>query len=276
MSSVLRLTPKYNLTRLGLVAKRRIQEEWPREIEEWDRNEKHLSALCEWNALVRQADDVEEHPGEEVNIVEPCAAIRFGADCGMPDILPAAFYHLSRLSPIYDRVHRSPNDLAGYQRSQSYWLDGGRSANRTLLISQDFERLYTGKGKIRNWVEDFMDSGWKSELLPGCAEVDSGCAAMSDGWAIYWSREIEPMLVQLLYEDGMDVLEWLRWTQDRVGEDAQLCNECCSGLREVLGLARKLFWRSLPKFFGLERPKFWGGLWKEDAANYETETSEPW
>ncbi|KAG9046115.1 hypothetical protein FS837_005042 [Tulasnella sp. UAMH 9824] len=276
MSSVLRLTPKYNLTRLGPIAKRQIQEEWPREIEEWDRNEKQLSALCEWNALVRQADDVEEYPGEEVNIVEPCTAIRFGTDCGMPDILPAAFYHLSRLSPIYDRVHRSPNDLAGYQRSQSYWLDGGRSANRTLLSSQDFERLYIGKGEIREWIEDFVDSGWKSELLLGCAGADLGCAAMSDGWAIYWSSKIEPMVVQLLCEDGMDVLEWLRRAQDCVGEDAQLCNECCSQLREAIGMARKVFWMSLPKFFGLERPKFWGGLWKEEAANHETDASGPW
>ncbi|KIO28776.1 hypothetical protein M407DRAFT_229333 [Tulasnella calospora MUT 4182] len=276
MSSILRLAPKYNLTRLAPIAKRRIQEEWPREIDGWDRNEKHLSAMCEWNALVRQTDDVEQHPGEEVDIIEPCAAIRLGTDSGMPEILPAAFYHLSRLSPIYDRVHRSQNDLVGYQRSQSYWLDGGRSADREILSSQDFEKLYIGKGEIRNWVEDFMDLGWKSEHLLDCSGADLECAAMSVGWRIYWSREIEPMIVQLLCEDGMDVLEWLRSTQGRVGEDGQLCSGCCSQIREAIGLARKTFWRSLPKFFGLKRPKFWGGLWKEEAVNYGTEVSVSW
>lgn len=270
MSSILRLAPKYNLKRLAPIAKRRILEEWPTEVEGWDRNEKQLNALCEWNALVRQADEVGQHHGEEVDIVEPCAVIRLGTDYGIPDVLPSAFYHLSRLSTIYDRVRRGQNDASGYQRSQSYWLDGGRSANRELLTSEDFWKLYVGKAEIRRWVENFMNSGWKSEHLSDCPGADLGCAVRSDGWKAYWSREVEPNIVDLLQEDGMDVLDWLQRAHYYVSEGGQLCSGCRGQIGEVMGLARAKFWKALPEFFQLKTPRFWGGEWTDESENYET------
>ncbi|KAG8950641.1 hypothetical protein FRC04_007265 [Tulasnella sp. 424] len=270
-SSILRLAPKYNLKRLSPIAKRRILEEWPTDIKWWDRNEKQLNVLCEWNALVRQADEVgQHHEEEEVDIVEPCAVIRLGAACGIPDVLPSAFYDLSRLSTIYDRVPRGQNDSSGYQRSQSYWLDGGRSANRELLTSDDFWKLYVGKAEIRRWVEEFMNSGWKSERLSGCPGADLGCAAKSDGWKAYWSREVEPCIVDLLQEDGMDVLDWLQRAHYYVGEDEQLCGDCRGRIGEVMELARAKFWKALPEFFQLKTPRFWGGEWTDESENYET------
>ncbi|KAG9016793.1 hypothetical protein FRB90_002126 [Tulasnella sp. 427] len=273
LSSILRLTPKYSLRRITPLAKRRLQEEWPRDIEEWDRNERQFDAMGEWNAYVRQAEESSRdgHPGEEVDVVEPCSVIRLGTDHGLVDILPAAFYDLSRTSPIYDRKGRGRTDMIGYQRARSHWMDGGRSANRALLTPIEFGKLCAGKGAIRQWVADIMTSGWSSEHLVSCPQLDWECAGKPEDWKAYWSQEIEPPMLDLLQEDGMDVLSWLKGIQADVAGDARLCNSCRARIAHSINQARRDFWDCLPQFFCLKRPSFWNGEWTDEVLSYDSE-----
>lgn len=68
----------------------RIEADWPLTLEEWDRFEEttHPKKPYDWDYC----------PRWETLLLEPVAAIRLARAHDIPQILPAAFYHLSKIS----------------------------------------------------------------------------------------------------------------------------------------------------------------------------------
>ncbi|TDL27772.1 hypothetical protein BD410DRAFT_893958 [Rickenella mellea] len=126
---VLKLATKYDFRKL----RRRIIEQyipaWPDTLMEWDHLEQTMST---WR---RDFNTIAPAYLDEV-FPEPGGAVRLARECNIPEILPAAFYSLSRISEEDDwnRYHRSMGvsdcDLDALN-------DGKRTAHWHMLSIKD-------------------------------------------------------------------------------------------------------------------------------------------
>ncbi|KIO28781.1 hypothetical protein M407DRAFT_22039 [Tulasnella calospora MUT 4182] len=265
MSSIIRLSRKYLLLRLAPAAMFRIRSDWPTTLEEWDKNDLQVVAITRWNAQVRDgSQDGGSRLGPEDLLVEPCRVIRFARQENILEILPAAFYHLSRLSSLND-PHRPRSCIEGRKRAHGYWMGGGRYATRSVLTPADWDTLMIGKAEIRAWFVNFRQYGWQSIHATNCGADDpSSCVLSSQGgWKNYWDEVIGVQTRKILAQDGLDVMEVLQVLRHVVLYDENLCSGCRVQAGKIVGCARTEFWDCLPDFFRLKRPNPWGGIWME-------------
>lgn len=266
MSSIIRLSRKYLLLRLAPAAMFRIRSDWPTTLEEWDKNELQILAIARWNAQVRyESQEGRSRLGPEDHLVEPCRVIRFARQENIPEILPAAFYHLSRISSL-NGLHRPDSGNESLIRAHGYWTDGGRYATRSVLTPADWDTLMIGKAEIRAWFVNFRKYGWQSIHANNCGASDPNSCVLSsqEGWKSYWEEAIEVLTRKALAQDGLDVMEILQDLRDAVHHDENLCPACRIQARNIIGCARTDFWYCLPDFFRLKRPNPWGRVWIEE------------
>ena len=71
-----------------------LECDWPQSLRQWDNLEDEIAML--------ESSWMNQSPPPSIHLddclPEPAAAIRLARECDVPNILPAAFYHLSRLS----------------------------------------------------------------------------------------------------------------------------------------------------------------------------------
>ncbi|KAG9040298.1 hypothetical protein FS837_000826 [Tulasnella sp. UAMH 9824] len=236
MSSIIRLSRKYLLLRLAPAAMFRIRSDWPTTLEEWDKNELHLLAITRWNAQVRyDSQDGRSRLGPEDHLVEPCGVIRFARQEDIPEILPAAFYHLSRISSLND-PHRPKSGNESQKRAHCSWTEGCRYATRSFLTPADWDTLMIGKAEIRAWFANFRKYGWQSIHAKNCGAGDpNGCVLSSqEGWKSYWEETIELLTRKTLGQDGLDVMEILHDLRQAVLHDENLCPACRIQARNII------------------------------------------
>ena len=79
---------------------------------------------------------------------EPATAIQLARACNVPHILPAAFYHLSRISLYddWDEIRRS-DDIPDCGQQSALWMH---------LSAQDFLCLFKGKQKLQRAARDVL------------------------------------------------------------------------------------------------------------------------
>ena len=110
-------------------------------------------SLWQWDQIEAENRHKREPESEPLPYVdgylpEPASAIRLARECDIPHILPAAFYHLSRLS-IYDDWAEARQCL-DIHSSRYEGLDlGRRTAKWSLLTANDFISLPKGRAKLR-------------------------------------------------------------------------------------------------------------------------------
>ncbi|KAG8912676.1 hypothetical protein FRC01_004954 [Tulasnella sp. 417] len=229
MSSIIRLSRKYLLLRLAPAAMFRIRSDWPTTLEEWDQNELQILAITRRNAQIRyESQDAGSPLGPEENPVEPCRVIRFARQENIPEILPAAFYHLSRLSSLNDLHRRPESSSQGLGRAHGYWMEGGRYATRSVLTRADWDTLMIGRAEIRAWFVNFRRYGWQSIHANNFGADDSSDCVLSsqEEWKKYWDEVIGVHTRRTLAQDGLDVMEVLQELRDVVFYDENLCPEC--------------------------------------------------
>ncbi|KAG8980030.1 tRNA(Ser) Um(44) 2'-O-methyltransferase [Tulasnella sp. 425] len=141
---VLKLCDKYQINRISLTVLPRLQADWPTTLSAWDLNESHIERLTEFRTHQHMNTGIEPQTTLDKLLAEPCAVIRFGRTLNVQEVLPSAFYHLSRLSPLNDRRTEELNMTADLHQ----W-NNGRTANRALLESSDYEALLVGQASIR-------------------------------------------------------------------------------------------------------------------------------
>lgn len=218
-----------------------VKHPWPLTLYGWELLEDHIEAIFQHH--FRRADHgdyVDRH------VVEPCSAIRLGRTVDLPEILPAAFYHLCRLNPVND------GDLPDYSWSDHH-MDGGRTANRSLLTAEDANALVMGQAKIKEWVADYTMAPAQE---PRCPLGDEpGCTNLMK----YWQKAVAPRLQEMLTRPEVDVLRTLNGLVGDIQHVALtkkfgLCKECASRARRLITGSRARFWLELPGFFDLAVP----------------------
>lgn len=180
-------------------------------------------------------------------IAHPSAfAIRLGRECDVPSILPAAFYHLSR-------IHRT--------KAEGSYHFTHRKANRAILTAEDFDALLAGVHSIRYKFVKMLAPGklsyhWLYPDGSACVGMDSrgrhipaegwwGCEERLNDW---WTRECTPIVFETQLVDPLDDLKKLQ-NKARSVADGVICSGCQTHLISALEKYRETIWSDLRKDF---------------------------
>ncbi|KAH8111522.1 hypothetical protein DFH11DRAFT_612619 [Phellopilus nigrolimitatus] len=139
VTGVLSMATKYHLDAVRQRVVSHVCSDWPTTLEEWDIFEGHVFTLIDMPYLY--CNSVEVTP-------EPVSAIVLARRFNIPEILPAAFYTLSRLK-MKDEYDRKP----GYPTS-----DSARKARWKLLSASDFRALCRGREELEDQVLPMYNS----------------------------------------------------------------------------------------------------------------------
>ncbi|KIO29348.1 hypothetical protein M407DRAFT_228108 [Tulasnella calospora MUT 4182] len=249
-TAVLPMADKYDMPKVMKMFLPRVKADWPKTLARWDLNENHIQATMGYVNRLRTTK-ADNRYGDDV-IVEPCSAIRFGRTFPLRAILPAAFYHLSRLPPIFEKK----SDLY-----LEHVIQDGRTADWQLLQVDDYQTLIRGKSEIREWVKSIAnyagESQWKCISHPPREDCDG------HPW---WTQKMKWRLLEKLADDEADVLRLFSRLTGQISKerwsgsaDFKLCGYCFVELSKLLEDYRQEFWRALTEFFGLG-----GEAWLEE------------
>lgn len=173
---------------------------------------------------------------------EPCEAIRLARKCGLYSILPAAFYHLSRIRGTADR-HFS-QVMQDDRETSRVVVEGERTAEFSLLSVEDFRCLIIGRDAIFEVFKEYLDEATEKAMHGHCAASDpSECIRnlykFGDQLEVEMLRNRDPLF---LMKDGGTCFIW----------PLQTCEPCRGMFLATLEASREAFWRKLPALFLLK------------------------
>lgn len=210
---------------------KRIKEDWPTTLAEWDRMEATARGYGGRSPSGELLNDYFPEPAGIIKLSHSFPALK--------DIVPAAFYHLSRISPFYDDGNRSK---AG---TDNYLAKGGRLARRTLLSREDLEALYFGVKRIGRLVKMSIKGSGNAIT---CSNGPSS-RAMCDvsGW---FRNTLATQALAIFGEDESDILFTLTILTSISGRPSKaICEECEGRVLAALARCRQAVWDVLPTAF---------------------------
>ncbi|KAG0707705.1 hypothetical protein DFH29DRAFT_895021 [Suillus ampliporus] len=163
---ILLLSQKYFVRVLHKLLRARIRADWPSTLQEWDKLIEHHDAL---SASIISVEHDAASQFVDNRMLEPVSAIRLAREGNIPEILPAAFYMLSTISPFmdFDALRTpSPPTIADSEGNALAWLPGERTARWGLLTPADWLCLMRGK----HYLMDFAQKFEREESCPCEAE----------------------------------------------------------------------------------------------------------
>ena len=222
------MADKYAINYLRENIVTQIESCWPRTLRQWDELELRSQAtvVLSKGALDNRPDLEAPYPNRL--LPEPASAIRLARERSIPSILPAAFYHLSRLS-IED-------DWSKLQH-RSEAVKTGCAADWGLLTADDLRCLLKGRARMRRASREILHFGFHRQ------EWSEECSS-AKRWRLL--GEIEEVCIK-----SPDVL---RATKDYIEKEDYgdgICHLCSSRIRYDLGSFRYTLWTLLSDFFSV-------------------------
>ncbi|KAI0703882.1 hypothetical protein C8T65DRAFT_741227 [Cerioporus squamosus] len=182
ISRAICIADKYLIESLRDRLVKQVPTDWPTTLVEWDRFDAELSAS---RKMVRYPyERLEDRITFADLIPEPVAAILFAQEFGCSQILPAAFYHLSRINATYDL-----DDQTMLHATQSMLA-------RWSLLKKDPENLVRCMHGFQ-MLDDFYLEAF--ELLSAeCREGYMGYEVMSEDEELVEKSPCHPFLDRLI------------------------------------------------------------------------------
>jgi hypothetical protein len=212
-----------------------IEGDWPRSLWQWDKLEVEINSMLQ--TWTMGCHDNSEYLPIDDHLPEPASAIRLARECDIPSILPAAFYHLSRLSIHDDREQARLRHASDHPQ---YELNNGlRTAEWRLLTNEDFvsllkgqTRLCTAANEMLSFAEYQQEEHWSSTCSPSklfdlLQEIQDACRHSSD------------------------ILRTTRRYIEKGAYGKDICQLCSAFVRQELTAFRQRLWDKLPDFFSL-------------------------
>jgi hypothetical protein len=233
---ILSLADKYGMDRFRHRIVEHIEGDWPRSLWQWDKLEVEIKSMLQtWTA---DCYDTSEYLPIDDHLPEPASAIRLGRECDISSILPAAFYHLSRLSIDNDREQARLRHASDPQ----YELNSGlRTAEWRLLTNEDFVSLLKGQTRLCTAADEMLSFAEYQYQLEE-----------------HWSSTCSPSkvldLLQEIQNDcrhSSDILRTTRCYIEKGSYGKDICQLCSAFVRQELAAFRKGLWDKLPDFFSL-------------------------
>ncbi|EPQ50717.1 hypothetical protein GLOTRDRAFT_50102 [Gloeophyllum trabeum ATCC 11539] len=223
---VLSIATKYEIDTVRIHVVDRLMEDWPTRQKGW--YDKHNTYI----------DD---------HLPEPASAIQLAKTFGIPAILPAAFYHLSRLSVGYGL------DGSKSTRVQMAVLAAGmRTAKWKSLQADDYYSLLHGRTNLKASASSSI-LGWNPPHHELDSESDSPADADSDHEKLCSLEVRDKHYVDLrhaIYESD-DALQVLKTRAEQGPFPRKLCWRCRNFARLQLAELRENLWKRLPKMFNI-------------------------
>ncbi|KAH8105327.1 hypothetical protein BXZ70DRAFT_1004837 [Cristinia sonorae] len=239
IGAILRISHRYQLDSQNM--RTLFCSAWPQSLAEWDAADRKFRSIAtnmvETNGAIpgRYAED---------NFPEAASAIRLAQDVDLPEIIPAAFYHLSRIPVSHDwDARRRPTS----HRSSRYLAPASRSAKWNLLTSAGFRRILHGREKIL----EFMVDNWAKSVFVAC---HASCSNPSRECLMHYHALTS--LHNMLSEDEEAYNDPLRLLQRRfshpiatIQERFNICKTCAESAWRISMAKRAELWDLLPDFF---------------------------
>ncbi|KAI0692927.1 hypothetical protein C8T65DRAFT_744940 [Cerioporus squamosus] len=135
---VVRLASKYLVDTLRSHLVNTVVADWPRTLEEWNRQEAEIRAMRSDRASSMKRDNFSRL------VPEPAAAIAFALEFGCTEILLAAFYTLSCISITNDWDRAAPHALDSYLRLAGW----------SMLESRELLRFMRGCDALEKYCDE--------------------------------------------------------------------------------------------------------------------------
>ena len=167
----MRLAEKYDIQAVQRHIKQCIQGGWPQSLYQWDQ---HIEGIKRYGSERALAQEV-EYPDDVYP--EPVVAINFALEFDLPDILPAAYYHLYTIGPMQDWTEcRKPDQLWDIDYARRSMTNGKRTARWPLLSQQGYHIFVRGCAQLESAMDDFVHDPavWDADENPLCC--DSTCS----------------------------------------------------------------------------------------------------
>ncbi|KAK2464433.1 hypothetical protein APHAL10511_003581 [Amanita phalloides] len=233
INRLLQVSTQFNIPHIRKQLVPRVEQDWPPTLFHWDALEIEIEGLKN----VWQGDPVPSYFDDY--LPEPASAIRLGFECRIPSILPAAFYHLSRLTISQDRRalnSSDPETLSGHELSL-------RTADWRLLVASDFISLLKGQRRLSQAVEEMvfdeprLCSLTKEHAIQGCS--------IDDQWEL-WKE------IRIMWKNSRDVLHLLNEYAHKVQSWKNICYACRVDIQYALKHMRQEIWSKLAEYFDLK------------------------
>ncbi|KAI8993792.1 hypothetical protein BD414DRAFT_456898 [Trametes punicea] len=240
-AAILRLATKYEVSRLRDSTLRKLSLSWPTSLRMWEIREKAATS----------ADGVYQ---PRASLPHPLLVIKLAREVGAYDILPSAFYDLSRCLPSQlvdgytdsDGVHHrlSDDDIGKVLRGKEH----GARFFSTFIVTE-----LEGRGPSVNCLH-------RNELQPS---LKRACQMAFEAVTFELIRDVNGMVCNRnsdpLFTIADSVLMQTRDDQPGVENKAayRACEACRLEYTAVVQAAREAFWRQLPHWFEVN-VRTWG------------------
>ncbi len=242
VAPTVRLATKYLMDTLRSHLIKKVVADWPRTLEEWNRQEAEIRAMRADRAWSMTRDNFSRV------VPEPAAAITFALEFGCTEILPAAFYTLSCIDISHDWDRAQP-------RGGTYF----RLARWSMLESRELLRFLRGCDALEKFcnekrtrpdiaIERILDARCRMDpevLNDGTEPLPTPCEAyLLSMFSVLWRAGLRDPLQSL--QDSLNSECFPRSLKAR-----SLCSNCYSNLHEWVPKERKRVWDNLATYFEL-------------------------
>ncbi|KAF8548168.1 hypothetical protein OG21DRAFT_1471559 [Imleria badia] len=227
VTPILDLSRKYGIDRMYAQIVRHLESDWPQTLKDWDKLEKEIEIESTTsNSDVERIDN---------SFPEPAATIKLARQFDIPGVLPAAFYHLSRISILddWDKTHADPSICIRNLTK--------RTVRWGLLSATDFRCLLLGKAEF-------------ADFLRGCINMED---LRHTTYSVSHRRNIACNAGEGLWKDILEKClqsaDPLALLKTSIEEDKDRgCNICTNILRAKILAVRAQIWEKLGDLFHLK------------------------
>ncbi|TCD71057.1 Protein fmp52, mitochondrial [Steccherinum ochraceum] len=167
----LRLAKHYQVSSLETKLRLYVLKFWPYRLEHWDDRENNYSSKME----LYPSGIYEGRFLEDYSFQEPATAIHLAKECNIAEILPVAFYDLSRI-PRQNHWSERRSFFLPFSQSPSHYSPQSRTARWDLLSEEDCHILISFSRRIERFVKSIWDPAKiMNKCGPSCQDPDFGC-----------------------------------------------------------------------------------------------------
>jgi len=231
IGGILTLAKKYQITPLWDRLVDHFKADWPQTITGWD--------ILESEKAIRHQSRMDyalDLDFIDIELPEPGAAIRLARDLDIREVLPAAFYHLSRLKITHDR--RLEDEGSDHEDIIWHRAEGGRTANWSFLSTEDLRCLLRGRENIERCLRaEYHTFSRPCERKDSDAKCNVGKISSSKLESLYHSSDV--------LHDLKDFIPAKEYTEE------EICGYCRQSVNLLAFSVRAEFWYKLCEFFSL-------------------------
>ncbi|KAI0793251.1 hypothetical protein C8Q75DRAFT_713174 [Abortiporus biennis] len=237
MSALLKLSTAYETETLRREILDRVMVSWPSNLSQWDVRENIKS-------------NVEGTYAHKSIFPHPILVIELGREINVSELLPSAFYDLSRYPPS----------------SAIKGCSSGRTSKRHLLVRDDLARLFRGKEMAARFLSTFVVNELEGRMpSKNCIFRDESqpskkraCQAAFEAITLWVLRETNGMVLGHAMDPLGVIAESLlvQTREDTVGLEStasvRACEACRSEYGAAVTAARAEIWQRLPEWFNVQ------------------------